>query len=393
MRMRDTRRSGSYAAFKIMLALLAAALAFPLTAFSAGGEIRTDTENCLICHRYPGMGRFDEAGVKRIYYINEMKFANSVHGKLKCTNCHVGLDKIPHTDIRKVDCTTQCHLKEPSTEREFSHTNMVEKYNHSVHGNSDPNNPKPFPEDLPTCTYCHDNSIRSPLEGVWGTSQALANETLSRCVGCHTKDHWAQNYYLHVTHRMRHLRSQAEIIKLCTSCHEDSEKMSRHGLDSIATFKDTFHWNLVKFKVKDAPDCISCHVPIGFTTHDIRPKYDQASSVNKRNRVNTCSNQGGIQSCHPGATDDFAGGRVHAYGTKAQLVVDGAQSIAVEADESLLSERARRDMSEREIMNFKILSYIRLFYKILIPMVIGFMVCHQTLDLLATLRKNRHNSH
>jgi len=371
-------------------ALLLSLLALPCSQSLADQGIRTDTENCLLCHRYPGMGRFDEAGVKRIYYINEVKFASSVHGKLKCTNCHVGLDKIPHTDIRKVDCTTQCHLKEPSTQREFSHANMVDKYRASVHGNSDPDHPKPFPEDLPTCTYCHDNSIRSPLAGVWGTSQALANETLSRCVGCHTREHWAENFYLHVTHRMRHIRSQEEIVKLCTSCHEDREKMRRHGLDSIATFKDTFHWNLVKFKVKNAPDCISCHVPIGYTTHDIRPRFDPASSVNARNRVSTCSNQGGIQSCHPGATQEFAGGRVHAYGTKAQLAAGDVRSAALDGDETLLSERAHLDISAQEVMKYKILSYIRLFYKLLIPMVIGFMIVHQALDFLAAVRRRRH---
>ncbi len=353
----------------------------------AQDEVRIDTQNCLLCHRYPGMGRFDEAGVKRIFYVNDLKYTNSVHGKLKCTNCHVGLDKIPHTDPKKVDCTTKCHLKEPSTEREFSHFNMAEKYEASVHGSNRPGKPKPFPEDLPTCKYCHQNQIRGPVEGFWGASEALANETLTRCVGCHTKDQWAQNFYLHLTHRMRRIRSQEEIVALCTSCHEDRQKMSRHGLDTIQTFKDTFHWNLVKFKVKNAPDCISCHVPVGYTTHDIRPKSDVESSINKLNRINTCSNQGGIQACHPKATSEFARGRVHAYGTKAQLAAGGRVAALKDIDESLLMERAQEEISEKELFHFKVLSYIRLFYKLLIPLVIGFMLLHQGLDLLTHIRK------
>lgn len=353
----------------------------------AQDEVRIDTQNCLLCHRYPGMGRFDEAGVKRIFYVNDLKYTNSVHGKLKCTNCHVGLDKIPHTDPKKVDCTTKCHLKEPSTEREFSHFNMAEKYEASVHGSNRPGKSKPFPEDLPTCKYCHQNQIRGPVEGFWGASEALANETLTRCVGCHTKDQWAQNFYLHFTHRMRRIRSQEEIVALCTSCHEDRQKMSRHGLDTIQTFKDTFHWNLVKFKVKNAPDCISCHVPVGYTTHDIRPKSDVESSINKLNRINTCSNQGGIQACHPKATSEFARGRVHAYGTKAQLAAGGRVAALKDIDESLLMERAQEEISEKELFHFKVLSYIRLFYKLLIPLVIGFMLLHQGLDLLTHIRK------
>jgi len=355
----------------------------------AQDEVRIDTQNCLLCHRYPGMGRFDEAGVKRIFYVNDLKYTNSVHGKLRCTNCHVGLDKIPHTDVKKVDCTTRCHIKEPSTEREFSHLNMAEKYEASVHGSNRPGKPKPFPEDLPTCKYCHQNQIRGPVAGSWGASEALANETLSRCMGCHTKDHWAQNFYLHFTHRMRRIRSQEEIVALCTSCHEDREKMSRHGLDTIQTFKDTFHWNLVKFKVKNAPDCISCHVPVGYTTHDIRPKSDIESSINQHNRINTCSNQGGIQACHPKATPDFARGRVHAYGTKAQLAAGGRVAALKDIDESLLMERAQKEISEQEIFHFKVLYYIRLFYKMLIPFVIGFMLLHQGLDLLTHFRKRQ----
>jgi hypothetical protein len=111
---------------------------------------------------------------------------------------------------------------------------------------------------------------------------------------------------------MRRVRGQPEIIKLCTGCHEDSHKMARHGLESVSTYKDTFHWSLVKYGVKNAPDCISCHVPVGYTTHDIRPRGDAMSSIHTLNRVSTCSNQGGIQSCHPAATARFATGRVHA---------------------------------------------------------------------------------
>ena len=114
-----------FAAVFVLLNISAAAFA---------ADMVPDTENCLLCHRYPSMGRYDETGRKRIYYVSDDKFAHSVHGKLKCKNCHVGLDKIPHTDIKKVDCSTMCHIKEPSTNREFSHINMVQQYEASVHG-------------------------------------------------------------------------------------------------------------------------------------------------------------------------------------------------------------------------------------------------------------------
>ena len=144
--------------FSVLFLLLSSALALGTNAIS-------DTENCLLCHRYPSIGRYDETGTKRVFYVNDKKFAASVHGKLGCKDCHVGLDQIPHTDVKKVDCATKCHIKEPSTNQEFSHSNMIQKFDASVHGAGTPENPKLFPEDLPTCKYCHENRMYNQLDG------------------------------------------------------------------------------------------------------------------------------------------------------------------------------------------------------------------------------------
>jgi hypothetical protein len=361
----------------------------PAASVFSQSDTLADTENCLLCHRYPNMGRYDESGKKRVYFVNAQHYTRSVHGKLKCKNCHVGLDRIPHTDVGKVDCATQCHIKEPSTNQEFSHTNMIQKYETSVHGRGTPENPKPFPEDLPTCKDCHDNRIYNPFGGQWGLSAALFNETLARCMGCHTKEKWAQNFYSHFTHRMRQRRTPAEVVRLCTRCHEDQNKMARHGLESIATFKDTFHWTEMKFGVKNAPDCISCHVPLGYSTHDIRPRTDPISPINERNRVQTCSNQGGVQACHPTAKAKFAAGRVHAYGTKAQMLA----GLQVEEFEDLnldrVLQRAEVDLSPKEIFRFKVLQLIKLLYKVFIGGTIMFMGLHQWLDFLSARRKRK----
>ena len=107
---------------KAVLVCMLAAFGWLLSSgISVGSDAVSDTGNCLLCHRYPSIGRYDEKGTKRVFYVNDKKFAASVHGKLACKNCHVGLDKIPHTDVKKVDCATKCHIKEPSTNQEFSH--------------------------------------------------------------------------------------------------------------------------------------------------------------------------------------------------------------------------------------------------------------------------------
>jgi hypothetical protein len=165
--------------------------------------------------------------------------------------------------------------------------------------------------------------------------------------------------------------------------------MARHGLESIETYKDTFHWSLVKYGVEAAPDCISCHVPRGYSTHFIRPKTDPTSPVNMANRVSTCSNQGGQQKCHPAASEDFAKGRVHAYGTKTRIAAKNGAFKDQTQEISLMAYRAKVDISEEDIFHYMILKIVRLFYQVLIAAVIGSMCLHQLLDYARTKKKHQ----
>ena len=322
-----------------------------------------DSENCMFCHRYPTIGKFDEAGEKKIFNIYGKGYVSSVHGILKCTDCHRGLQKIPHVDTKKVDCSVQCHLRDDQAKRKFSHMEVFEKSEASVHGKGSKFNPKPFPEDLPDCTYCHDN------RDYYSTGRAIG-----------MSDDKA--------HPATLLRSQRDVVRLCSSCHEDEEKMTRHGLESIKTFKDTFHWQALKYGVKNAPDCISCHVPAGYSSHTIRPGTDLLSPVNIKNRLQTCSMGGGAQSCHPEATHAFAEGRVHEYGTKAQLLARKKDNKEGRF-RSLLAEQARVDIPDEELFHYRVLSAISLIYKILIGLTIGFMFLHQLLDYKRATKKGK----
>jgi hypothetical protein len=164
--------------------------------------------------------------------------------------------------------------------------------------------------------------------------------------------------------------------------------MARHGLESIETYRDTFHWEQLKYGVEDSPDCISCHVPMGYSSHTIRPGGDSLSPVNIKNRKKTCINKGGIQSCHPDATARFASGRIHTYGVKARLVT-GEKVFDMEKQfKALMVKEARADITEEEILHYKILKLIELIYKILIGCTIGFMSFHQLLDYIRARKKH-----
>ena len=111
-----------------------------------------DIGNCLLCHKYPGLSRIDKDGNLRLLFINEGTFNNSVHAKIKCEGCHTDIKKIPHDPVKKVDCLTQCHIKEPTSEQKFSHKEVTTLLAKSVHGELDSKGKqKRHLEDLPSC--------------------------------------------------------------------------------------------------------------------------------------------------------------------------------------------------------------------------------------------------
>jgi hypothetical protein len=365
-------------------------LTFSSVAIGATSDLVPDTENCLLCHRYPHIGRYDEDGNKRIFYVNEQLFAGSVHGTIKCKDCHTGLDKIPHTDVKKVECATKCHTEEPSTKQQFSHQKVMNIYEASSHGTGIPKNPKNYVKDLPTCKYCHDNRILNPMGDMWSKDSPLARETTGRCFGCHTEKQWAERFYSHVSHRMRPRRSQVEIVELCLSCHENREMMARHGLRTVETFRDTFHWVQIKYGVKNAPDCLNCHVPIGNAEHDILTTSDPRSPINPANRINTCRHQGGVQICHPTADAAFVAGREHAFGMDGPVAQYAGENIIQVRSKAWESARqAEIGISDTHVLQEKILTLVRIFYKILIAFVIGSMTFHQMLDYYRTKRSHK----
>ena len=125
--------------------------------------IAADVGNCLMCHKYPGLSRVDENGAFRLLFINEGTFRMSVHTKVKCEDCHTDINKIPHENVKKVDCLTQCHIIEPSSEKKFSHKEVDRFLSQSVHSKLDNRqNPKKYIEDLPSCKDCHDNPLYRP---------------------------------------------------------------------------------------------------------------------------------------------------------------------------------------------------------------------------------------
>lgn len=287
-------------------------LALPIGSYSA------DVGNCLMCHKYPGLSRIDADGRLRLLFINEATFTNSVHVKVKCEDCHTDIKKIPHDPAKKVDCLTQCHIMEPSSEQKFSHREVAEFLDRSVHGLEDSKaRPKKHPEDLPTCKNCHDNPLNChdnplyrPLSFFKRVRPGVSDAALGRCRVCHKKDEFIYRFYNHVTTRLHKIRNPKNISEMCARCHDDPQLAARHNLSTKAAYSygEIFHGKAASFLDERIPDCLDCHVNPGRSVHQMLSHDDPGSTTHANNKGYICSNM----DCHPGASPQLAEYKVHA---------------------------------------------------------------------------------
>ena len=247
-----------------------------------------DKKNCLMCHKYRFIGRIDQNGKRWNYNVDEAHYAKSVHRDVACNDCHFYITKIPHDPVTQhVNCATQCHIKPPFSQENFSHQKIMGIFNGSIHGIR-PKDSQLMREDKPYCKFCHENPIYTRLP----ESQVSYEKTLRRCFNCHPESGVVQAY-IHITHRLRKktTRSPQEIVKLCAKCHGDVAmmeklKISQRALEAAATYRVSIHGKLVSLGSQKAADCISCHASNAL--HDIYKKDNPKATINKANITKTC---------------------------------------------------------------------------------------------------------
>ncbi len=269
-----------------------------------------DELNCVLCHKHRGLSRIDENGEFRLFYINQELFESGPHRRNKCKDCHTDIDRIPHKPAKKVDCTQQCHIIEPSGKKKFSHKNIAETLAKSAHGKLDENgNPKEYVEDYPDCKNCHDQPLYRPFSIYKGKkTPGISKRSISRCKSCHTDGDFAEDFYEHVTTRLHKSRYSVETIEVCAKCHQNEEFRERHNLDDVITsYKETFHGKMVILGSERTPDCIDCHVVAGENAHLIESQDSPTSAVNKKNLSTTCRSSG----CHEKAAAQLASFQTH----------------------------------------------------------------------------------
>lgn len=323
-------------------------------------------DTCLMCH-----GDKDAKGAAgQSIAVDAAQFGSSVHGglALKCTDCHsdVSAQKLPHAEkLKPVNCgtchdkavaeyagtvhglarkggntvaasCTDCHGKHDikrskDADSRTNHANIEatcstchgsdkvvaqgklpggnvgSTFHDSIHGKALKGAAQ---GSAPTCTNCHGaHSIRAKGEAASRTSRANIPETCGSChkpesaaflKGSHGKLRQDGNMAApgctdcHSAHGIQQHDSakfQIAVIEECGTCHQDY----------LSTYRDTFHGQVTALGYARMATCASCH-----GAHDVLPASNPLSKVSAQNRVKTC------QTCHAGASENFASFDPHA---------------------------------------------------------------------------------
>lgn len=281
-----------------------------------------DDSGCLLCHKYPKMGRITEDGIKRSYNVIPGMFSSTVHRNVPCTDCHSYIKQLPHREVETgVTCNAECHsVKNPATGKNFTHKSIYDKYKGSVHGRE--KIAEGLDADKPYCVTCHTNPVSNPNES------KPPKYIVDRCVVCHEDREFVTNWYTHTSRRIREVkRSPDEIVQLCSNCHSDQQLVDRHvkaakkeGRElgrkfpiAVESYEESFHGKVTRYGFTKAANCLDCHAEqenYYMNVHDIRPSRDPKSPVHLDNKVNTC------RRCHIHADENYADLDPHPTSTK-----------------------------------------------------------------------------
>jgi cytochrome b subunit of formate dehydrogenase len=263
--------------------------------------------DCLVCHSDKELTKTDTDGRTTSLFVDPARILASAHATNSCASCHADIGT-GHPDDgvapRPVSCAT-CH------EGPFS------SYGASVHGRAlrdgvpgaaictdchgthdilpmrSAEAPMQPSRLAVTCGNCHDDVVRDVQASVHGRALAEGRRDAPTCTDCHSE------------HEIQGLKSDSPIRvaeMTCSRCHASERINAKYRLpeDRVSTFLGSYHGLAARLGSTRAANCASCH-----GVHKILPSSDPDSTIHPSHLVATCGQ------CHPGATENFALGKIH----------------------------------------------------------------------------------
>jgi len=326
-------------------------------------DLRFDNGYCLGCHDGETAGITPAnpqlpSGETLDINIRRDTYEGSVHGQISmsCVLCHTGISEFPHEPIEEESlrefavanytaCAT-CHDSQYSATHDSVHGAALLGGNNEAavctdcHGAHDVQPAGTRATAIQrTCENCHFEIYTVYEDSVHGA--ALFEEdnadvpTCTDCHGVHDVEGPAVAGF--------HLFSP----QICADCHEDEDLMGKYDIstDVFDTYVADFHGTTVVIFEELFPDqqtnkpvCIDCH-----GVHNIASADNPESQTFRENLLGTC------QRCHPDATTNFPTAWMSHY------------SPTVEQT--------------------PLVFYVNLFYRIVIPLVIGAMLLWVIIDI------------
>lgn len=306
-------------------------------------------DKCLECHSDRTLSKTGTNGNVVSLFVDVAQMALTVHRTNSCVSCHADLtanhpdDDLP---VKSVDCN-RCHEQQSESYGASVHGLALRAGDasapnctdcHSHHGvlpHTSPASPLHFSNLTKTCGQCHVQASADVQASVHGRGAAKGEREAATCLDCHSE------------HRIEKLKgvSSVKISEgICSKCHASERINVKYNLpgDRVKTFLGSYHGLAMQGRSTSAANCASCH---GY--HRILPSSDPSSTIHPRHLVETCGK------CHPGATENFALGRIHV------------------------------DENSSEEFGLRVNRWVRRVYLILIFSVVGALAMH---NLLAWLR-------
>ena len=152
-------------------------------------------------------------------------------------------------------------------------------------------------EVVKSCSQCHEEAAEDYLHSIHATAFSRGNLDSPVCTDCH-----GEHNILAPTDPDSPVAPANLAVQVCGDCHGSVKLTERYGMDSnkVKTFEDSYHGLATRGGAVAAVNCASCH---GY--HDVRKDTDPESLVHPDNLAATCG------SCHEGANERFAQGKVH----------------------------------------------------------------------------------
>jgi len=317
--------------------LFAVIVTFAMVSQSMAAERNSDPDGCLVCHVLPDLTYIDKQGLQRNGTIDTKHYLSSLHGSVACTDCHQNLQYYPHQEENvSVDCAASCHIDEPSKGEAYSHKEVTEEFQQSVHnqgwskGLTAVNRVQENNEASPSCRFCHSNTSYIPEHLMTKFKDTFAH-TETECGSCHQGEVWLNQFSGHILRRLIGARwSKTDEVAMCNDCHDNPDRINniqRHEYTQVAgqvpteqqavigdfnnhyavegetsdarfdlaskSYAMTLHARLLKDGVEEGASCLQCHAPDGFN-HGIQSKYDPRSPTHQDNLAKTC----GSGNCH-----------------------------------------------------------------------------------------------